>query len=353
MHGAGNGTGMGVQRRRPRRDEVRPVTIRQVAAAAGVAPMTVSRTLRQPDLVAEATRTRVLEVIRSTGFIRNAAAGSLGAGRSPIVTAIVGTIANSIIAETIQGLSDGLAGSGYQLLLGDCGFSPKQEEVLVRVTMGWRPAGLVLVRMTHSRATRALLKRSRTPTVEINEIDGRQIGMTVGLSNATGGRGCASLLLPRGCRRIGLVLGDPTDNERLSHRRDGFLSVLREAGIEASASVVVEAPMTVDGGGTALLRLLERMPDLDGCLFASEHQAIGALHICHRRGIRVPEQIAVVGWGDSGLASTTVPPLTTLRTPRYEIGRTTAKCLLERFAGTIPAHRRFDLGFEIIRRQSA
>jgi len=335
-----------------RRVRPHPVTIREVAAYAGVAPMTVSRALKQPELVAEATRHRVLEAVAATGFIPNRMAGSLSTTSTPIVAAVVTTIANSIMAETVEGLSDGLAGSRFELFLAQSHFDAKSEEMIVQAALGWRPAGLVLVGMTHTRRTRQLLKRAGIPVVELNEIDSRPIDIAVGLSNRAGGHACARHLIERGRRHIGLVLGESHQNERLRRRADGFLKALREADLPCDLEQVVDAGITARAGREGLVQLLERYPDLDGCAFGSETAAIGALQLCIRRGIDVPGELAIMGWGDNELSSQIVPALPSLRTPRYRIGRTAAEALLDRIGGRSLATNLIDLGFEIVVRDS-
>ncbi len=326
--------------------------MKDVAALAGVTSMTVSRALHRPEMVAEQTRERVLEVVAQTGFIPNLAAGTLSATRSRIVTAVVATLAEPGAAEIVGGLSDTLSEAGYQLLLNQSRFDPKSEEELLRAALGWTPAAVVMSGMTHTRATRAMLQRSGVPVIEMNEIDGRPIDMAVGLSNFEGGRQSALFMARRGSRRIGFLHGSPRHNERVRRRREGFLKGLSEAGLEPDPGLTLEIEANPHGGAQGLATMLQRYADLDGIIAATEREAVGVLQECLRRSLAVPGRIAIMGWGDSELSSEMVPTLTTVRTMRYEIGQQSARVILNRLEGRKPEKRVIDLGFEIIPRQS-
>ncbi|MEO1016479.1 MAG: LacI family DNA-binding transcriptional regulator [Pseudomonadota bacterium] len=328
------------------------VTMKDVAAIAGVTSMTVSRALHRPEMVADATRERVLEVVAETGFIPNLAAGTLSATRSRIVTAVVATLAEPGAAEIVSGLSDTLSEAGYQLLLNQSRFDPKTEEALLRAALGWTPAAVVMSGMTHTRATRLMLQRAGVPVIEMNEIDSRPIDMAVGLSNFEGGRESAVFMAKRGSRRIGFLHGSLRHNERVRRRRDGFLKGLVDAGLEAEPGLTLEIEANPHGGARGLATMLERYADLDGIVAATEREAVGVLQECLRRGLDVPGRIAIMGWGDSELSAEMVPALTTVHTRRYEIGYRTGQVILNRLEGRKSKQNVIDLGFEIVARQS-
>jgi LacI family transcriptional regulator, gluconate utilization system Gnt-I transcriptional repressor len=333
---------------------VRPtVTMRDIAQRAGVTPMTVSRALSRPEKVSAATRRRIEAVIDELGFIPNQVAGSLSSTRSRIVTAVVATLTDSLVVEIVQGLSDELTANGYQLLIAPSRYQPAVEEQLVRASLGWRPAGVVLTGFTHTRGTRRLLSAAGMPVVEINEVRARPIDMAVGLSNFDGGYAMTRFLVQRGYRRIGFVHLPTRHNERMRLRRDGFFAALRDHGLPATPDLAMGVPLAVGAGRAGLVALLERHPDLDAVFFASEPQAIGAVQECHRRGIAVPGRLAVATWGDSEVAAELEPPLTALRSPRYAIGKTAAACILRRLDGSFTGAKVLDLGFEIVPRKSA
>jgi LacI family gluconate utilization system Gnt-I transcriptional repressor len=159
-------------------------------------------------------------------------------------------------------------------------------------------------------------------------------------------------LLDRGRRRIAFVGALMASDQRAAQRADGYREALSAAGL---APIVVDLPQrsSVSSGGPAFSDLLARHPDLDAVYFSNDVLALGALFECQRRGIAVPDQIAVAGFGDLDFAASCVPPLTTIRPPREGIGRETAAILLARFAGQTHLRRSVDLGFELQVRESA
>ncbi len=328
------------------------VTMKDVANLAGVTSMTVSRTLRRPEMVAQETRERVLEVVQETGFIPNLAAGTLSATRSPIVTAVVATLSEPSMAGLAQGLSDVLSDAGYQLLLNQSRFDPKIEENLVRAALGWTPSAVVLAGMTHTRTTRTILQRAGVPVFEVNEIGSRPIDTAVGISNFEGGRQAALYMASRGKKRIGFLHHALKHNERMRRRREGFLKGLEEAGLEPDLHLCCEVSSEPEGGAFGLRTMRKRFADLDGIIATNEREAVGALMECIRQGIDVPGQIGVIGWGDSEFSAQMVPSLSTVRVPREETGRRTGQLILDRLKGIEPEDKVIDLGFEIIERES-
>jgi LacI family gluconate utilization system Gnt-I transcriptional repressor len=159
------------------------IGVREIAQRAGVAPMTVSRVLSNPEMVRPETRARVLKAIEESGFVPNRLASSFrGSGR--IIGTVVPTLINSGIAEQVQGMSDECQSSGYSMILVQGEFTAYAEEAAVRTILGWRPAGLILQSFVQSPEARALLLTNKVPVVEISEVKGNApLGTAVGISN--------------------------------------------------------------------------------------------------------------------------------------------------------------------------
>lgn len=327
--------------------------VREIARRVGVAPMTVSRVLSNPDLVAEATRARVMEAIAEAGFVPNRLASSMrGAGR--IIGTVVPPLINSGIAEQVQGMSDECHARGYSMLLVQGEFTEADEERAVRTLLGWRPAGMVLQSFVQSEAARALLGGSGKPIVEISEIKGGvPLDMAVGISNFETAYAMTRHLAAKGYRRIGFVSTPVHGNDRLRQRRTGYRAAVAELALGGEGAWEVEVPITAVGGAAALLELVERDPAIDAIFFSSDTLAIGAVQECHRRGWAVPGRIAIAGYGDLDLAAQLFPRLTTVRVDRYGMGRRAVHQLLERLGGNGELPTVTSLGFEIIDRESA
>lgn len=325
--------------------------VREIAKRAGVAPMTVSRALSNPDSVAPATRARVMEAIEAAGFVPNRIASSMkGSGR--IIGTVVPPLINSGIAEQVQGMSDECHDNGYLLLLVQGEFTPDDEESAIRALMGWRPAGMILQSFVQKESVREQLTANGAPVVEISEIKGRvPIDMVVGVSNFETSYAMTMHLASKGYKRIGFVSTPIHGNDRLQQRRTGYHAALETLGF-ADDGMEVEVPITVLGGAHALKVLTERHPDIDAIFCSSDTLAIGAIQECHRRGWKIPERIAIAGYGDMDLAAQLYPTLTTVRVQRYEMGRRAVRQLLARLNGEAHLPNVVSLGFEIIDRES-
>jgi LacI family gluconate utilization system Gnt-I transcriptional repressor len=327
--------------------------MKEIARRAGVAPMTVSRVLTDPDKVLPETRARVMAVIEREGFIRNQLASSMRSSRR-IVGTMVPPLINSGIAEQVQGMSDACHAAGYQLLLIQGDFDVEAEEEAIRALLGWQPAGLILQAFVQSAAARQLLVASGTAVVEISEVRGREpIDLAVGVSNFDTAHAMTCHLVDKGYRRIGFVSTPVHGNDRLQQRRIGYRQALLDRGHVYPESLEVEVPITPLGGAEALALLSERDSTLDVIFCSSDTLAIGAVQECHRRGWKVPERLAIAGYGDIDLAAQLFPRLTTLKVERYEMGRQAVEQLRRRLAGEQDLPRVMAIGFAIVDRESA
>ena len=327
--------------------------MREIAALLGVSPITVSRALNDPDKVSSQTRARILGLIAQQGFVPNQLAGSMRS-TSRIIGTMVPPLINSGIAEQVQGMSDACHEHGYQLLLIQGDFAAPAEERAIRALLGWRPAGLILQAFVQAPATRALLREGGTPLVEISEIRGRRpIDMAVGVSNHEVAYAMTAHLAGKGYRHIGFVSTPVHGNDRLRQRRIGYRRALLDLGLIYEATMEVEVPITTQGGTAALRLLTERHPELDVIFCSSDTLAIGAVQECHRLGWGIPQRLAIAGYGDTDLAAQLHPTLTTVRVPRYDMGRKAVAALLRRLGGDLSSPRIERVEFEIIDRESA
>ncbi len=327
--------------------------LRDVAALAGVSTMTVVRVLRDRDKVAEATRARVEAVIRSTGYTPDLMARGLASARSGIVAAIVPLLTNSLIAETIQGLTDALVEGEMHLLIGASGFSAPQEEELIRAFLSRRVEALHLTGTSHTAASVDMLRAARIPVVEGANLPPTPIDMVVGYSNRDAAETLTRHLIVRGYDPIGYIGADPRDNDRARDRRAGYEDALVRAGRTPDPSLCVETMLDIPAGGRAMASLLDRRPDLRAVFCSADAIAAGALFECQRRGIAVPGRIAVGGFDDIDIAGQVVPALTTIRVPRYRMGFESGRLICDRLAGRAIERRVLDLGFELVIRDSA
>ena len=325
--------------------------MRDVANAAGVSVMTVSRALRQPDKVSEVTRKAVLKAVQKIGYMPNGIAANLASRRSSVVGQIVPSIQNSLYADTVKGTADVLRTAGLHLVLADSGYSLEEEEALVGALLAQRVSGLILHNTDHTPQALQMIRRANVPVIETGDVPREPIDMVVSYSNAEAAKAMTVHLASRGYGSIGFVSLDTKINRRARERQRGYYAGLKAAGLKKDPRLVSEVGPGLTSGAHAMVDMMTRMPNVDAIFFAGDVLAIGALFEAQRRGWKVPARIAIAGFDDLDILQHTVPRVTCLRLPRLEIGRRSAEALLERIRGTADPVL-LDLGFEVIQRES-
>jgi LacI family gluconate utilization system Gnt-I transcriptional repressor len=321
-----------------------------VARIAQVSLITVSRVINQPDKVSSATRKRVEQAIKTVGYVPNLVAGSLASSKSRIVAAVVPTLDRSVFSGTIRGLSERLAREGYQLLLGSTGYSQQVEEQLVRTFLGRRVDALVLTGMSHSTATRKMVKDAGIPVVETWEFGGKGLDMVVGFSNHDAGTAMGHYLLGKRHRVLGFVGGqEPRSQARLR----GFQSSAKHHPACVIVPLMLPEGASYAAGREALVQLWQSKPRVDAIFFSNDALAVGALLECQRRGIRVPQDLAIAGFANLDIAEEMVPSLTTVQVQASSIGDHAAEMILRRLTEQPLETSNVNLGFSIVERESA
>ena len=329
-------------------------TMSEVAELAGVTKMTVSRVLRHPEKVNPETRERVLAAMATIGYVPNRLAGALSAGSTGLVAAIVPTLRHSIFADTLEGIGDVLTEAGLGLFVSSSAYRTDVEESQIRSILERRPDALVLTGLTHTGASRDLLRGFGIPVVETWETGDEPVDMAVGFSNREAAHAMTAELIRSGYRRIAFVNGPSESNERARHRAEGYLDAIREAALAAPPIHVVsdEAAILPETGARAIRTLLQRSPQIDAVFFTSDVFAVGAILACRELGIRVPQDIGIAGFHDLEIGRVVSPTLTTVHVPAMEMGRKAGHMILARLAGNRGPSERYDLGFSIISRES-
>lgn len=326
------------------------ITLHDVAKLAGVAPITASRALNTPEQVSDEVRRKVAEAVARTGYVPNRLAGGLASARSRLVAAVVPTIAGPVFLETVQSLTEALAERGYQLMLGQAGYAGSREDALLEAIIGRRPDGIVLTGVLHSAEGRRRLLAAGIPVVETWDLTPTPIDMLVGFSHAEVGRAVAAFLQARGRRRFAVVSGD---DERARRRCAAFQAATLALGLPEPNLVFVPAPTTLRRGRSGLAELLQAAAGIDAVFCSSDLLALGVLTEARVRGLRVPEQLAVVGFGDLEFAADIDPALTTVHINGAAIGRQAAQFIVDRAEGRAVPQRVIDIGFSIVERRSS
>ena len=327
-----------------------PVTLADIAKLANVSPVTVSRAINTPTLVKPRTLEAIERVIAKTGYVPNLLAGGLASRKTRLIAAIVPSVASTIFAETIEGLNAELVSAGYQLLLGLSGYDLDRELELTRAILARRPDGIILTGITHMKETRAMLTGAGLPIVEIWDSTPSPLDTAVGFSHAAVGALVAQHFLIRGYDRYAQVgANDP----RAVQRRDGFVNRLKGIAEVELPDLEMNSPSTFQDGREAMAQLLDRGEGSLGVFCSSDVVAHGALAEAHARGCKMPEDLAIIGFGDFDFAPYTHPPLTTVRIDRRDIGTKAARSILRKIDGTERVEAMINIDFHIVARGTA
>ncbi len=328
------------------------VKLEDVAREVGVSTITVSRAFRRPDKVSPDVRDRILRAAKHMGYVSNRAASSLASARSMNIVVLVPSLSNMVFVDTLNGVEKVLRGSGYQMLLGINNYSAEEEEALVCAYLAFDPDGILMTGLNYRESTRRLLEQANIPVVHMMELSDRDGVHCVGFSQEAAAEAMTEHLLAAGRKRIAFIASQ-LDSRTLARNR-GYRDTLVRAGLYSSQrELLVPDPSSVALGGALLGRMLEQAPDTDAIFFCNDDLAQGGLFECLRRGIKVPENLAVTGFNDLPASACTVPSLTTVATPRFDIGEQAATMLLDLIQARPPARTRIDLGFALRRRQSS
>lgn len=308
-----------------------------VAARVGVSKMTVSRALSRegssPRSTSEALRQRILQTCQEMGYVIDQTARTFSSKRSGFVAALVPTLNNSNFSDTAHGLTDVLQPSGLQLLLGFTDYDSSLEERLLRAMLSRRPEGLVVTGGTHTPAVRKLLKSAGIPVVETWDLPKQPLEHCVGFSNAEAVAQLVRQLHAQGYRRMAFLGGVASTDARGADRRRGFESAMDELGLDATRQISINrAPVSMDHGAQGVVQLLARWPDTQALVCVSDPPAFGALAECQRRGIEVPHQLAIAGFGGFEVGASCHPRLSTVAIDCVGIGRAAGDLLLRAIA---------------------
>lgn len=312
------------------------VTLNAVARQAGVSAITVSRYFNQPEQVSPERRERIAAVVAELGYVPNLVAGGLASARGKIVGMVIPNISGPIFANTIQGFSDTLSRHGYQLLLASSYFSTEQEENAVRAFLGWSPAALVVTSHFHSAGTEKMLAEADIPVIETWDYQPDREPMQIGFSHFEVGVSAARYLHGKGYRRIAFVQNSAPGDFSALERRDGYATTVRELGLEPRVFAPDADRAPFEAGKQAMEALMNASPRPDAIIFANDNLAAGGLLAGQRAGLRIPEDCAVLGFGDYPFAEMLLPSLSTIKPPALEIGVLAATRVLESL-GVLPS----------------
>ncbi len=332
-------------------------TLEQVAARAGVGRGTVSRVINGSPLVSPEARAAVERAISDLGYVPNRAARALAGNRNDAIALVIPETETRLFAEPyfsdiIRGVDAALSDTDMQLLL-TLSRTPRERKRLSQFLTAHRVDGVLLVSVHESDPLPDLLEHIKMPAVLSGRRSGRESVSYVDSDNTGGARSAVAHLL--GTRRAVATVTGPLDMYVARCRLDGYREALADAGVPSGDDdgLVACGDFTEEGGLRAMGEILARRPDVDGVFAASDVMAAGALRALRQAGRRVPDDVALVGFDDSVIARHTDPPLTSVRQPIQEMGRTMTRVLLEQISAGVTTRRHVILDTELVHRQSA
>jgi LacI family transcriptional regulator len=327
------------------------VSIKTVAALAGVSFQTASKVLNGKGNVSHGTRQRIVDAASQLGYVPNAIARGLVTRSTRTIGVVTSDLSDYVLAQFVVGAEREARQQGHVIIIGSIDADGLEGERYVRTLIERRVDGILLAAPELERQPQlGESLSSAIPTVSLHAVPGARVPL-VGSNHAETGLLATQHLIQHGHRAVGTIVGPLT--RRVVHSRlRGYRQAHHEAGLDVDETLTEAADWQVEGGYAATRRLLARAPDLTALVVQNDTMAIGALGALHELGRRVPEDCAVVGCDNIPAARRTIPPLTTVHVPFYETGATAIRLLLELIAAPTSEPGRTLLPVHLVTRRS-
>ncbi len=304
------------------------LTLADVAAQAGVSKMTASRALRGNESVSKRSFEKVQAAAAELGYAGNHLAASLSGKRSDLIGVVVPSFANIVFAEALSGITESLAGKRTQPVFGVTDYDADREYEVLRNMLSWRPSGLIITGVEQTEQCRQLLLEADIPVVQIMDTDAEPIDSSVGLSHIGTGYDMARAMLLRGRKRFGFIGRNLHKDHRGVKRKRGFQTALKEQNLDYIHTLEESGPTTVEAGRRMTQALFAQAPDLDAIYYTSDDMAHGGLCYFMDIGIKVPDQIAMIGFNNLSLVGGFPGRIATSDSARRQIGQKAAELIL-------------------------
>ncbi|MEN8654914.1 LacI family DNA-binding transcriptional regulator [Streptomyces sp. 21So2-11] len=332
------------------------VGIKDVARRAGVSVGTVSNVINRPDMVSEETRNRVRTAIDRLGYVRSESARQLRAGHSRIMALLVLDLANPFFVDVARGAERAARDAGLRVMVCNSAQSPVEEAEYLSLFAEQRVRGVLLTPADATGRNIAAFRRREIPFVLVDRVADGTTECSVSVDDVMGGALAVRHLLDAGHRSIAYVSGPPGFNQ-VRDRRAGALRALAEAGLPASAlRELATERLDVAAGRDSGARILGMADRPTAAFCANDLLALGVLQEMYAAGVRVPQDMAIVGYDDIEFAAAAAVPLTSVRQPAVAMGTLAAELLLEEIESTPERshqHRRVVLQPELVVRRSS
>lgn len=324
------------------------VSLTQVARAAGVSKMTASRVLRGEGGYSEDTRLEVMRQVDVLGYLPNRLATVFaGDQTSTFIGVSIPDLGNEVFAQVLEGIDRKLGTFGFQSVLGLTQHTLQEEENWIRTVLSWQPAGLILTGRYHSQRAIEMIKNSGIPVVEVWDLNSSPLDMSVGINHFDSGFDMGRYLMSLGYKNVGYVGTSHDTANAAMERLNGFCKAVEGSGGEVSKQLCLHDTATYYPGFYGTEQLLVSAPETECIYYQNDAMAFGGLQFCVGKGLNVPGDIGIAGWGDLPIASVLRRRLTSCHVPHLKLGQTAAEMMMARLSGET-ASNYTDIGFRLI-----
>ncbi|NDL65848.1 DNA-binding transcriptional regulator IdnR [Acerihabitans arboris] len=319
------------------------ITLQDIATLAGVTKMTVSRYLRDPNQVSEKSRQLISKALEGINYIPNRAPEILLNSHSKCIGILIPSFKNQIFSDVLAGIESVTSAHSYQTIIANYDYESKIEEEKIINLLSYNIDAIILTGKEHTERTRQFLRMANIPIAEIMDITEEYLDIQVGFDNEKAAYDMAQAILESGKKNIVYVgsMADPRDASRYR----GVCQALEQVG-KTPLQLLPKSISSIALGSQLFIRAQREFPGVDALFCTNDDLAVGALLECQSQGIRVPEQMAIVGFHGLDIGRANVQKLASVITPRFDIGKTTAELLLKRLAGKSVV-RNVDLNYQI------
>lgn len=324
------------------------VSLSQVAQAAGVSKMTASRVLRQNGGYSESTRALVMQKVEELGYLPNRLATVFaGDGTSTFVGVSIPDLGNEVFSQVLEGIDRKFGSFGHQSVLGLTQHTQEAEEDWIRTVLSWKPAGLILTGRYHSTAATEMLKSANIPIVEIWDLNSSPLDMSVGINHFDSGFDMGRYLVGLGYTKLGYVGTSHNTANAASTRLDGFCKAVEGGGGTVSKQLCLHDTATYYTGFYGTEQLLASGAPIECIFYQNDAMAFGGLQYVQSKGLNVPDDIGIAGWGDLPIASVLPKRMTSMHVPHLKLGKMAAQMMLARLQDE-PVENCKDIGFHLV-----
>ena len=331
-----------------KQSKINKVSLSQVAREAGVSKMTASRVLRSEGGYSEKTRVKVMAKVDELGYLPNRLATVFaGDTSSTFVGVSIPDLGNEVFAQVLEGIDRKLGALGHQSVLGLTQHTMQEEESWIRTVLSWQPAGLILTGRYHSAAAIEMLRNAGIPIVEIWDLNSSPLDISVGINHFDAGFDMGRYLVGCGYRKIGYVGTSHDTANAASTRLSGFCKAVEGGGGTVERQLCLHDTATYYPGFYGTEQLLGGTGNIECIFYQNDAMAFGGMQYCEAKGMAVPDDIGIAGWGDLPIASVMRKRLTSMHVPHLKLGQAAAEMMIARLSDE-PVETCRDIGFRLI-----